>query len=321
MQFTKFLTLRKAIAALDANFIRRQVARLENALSNRGCEFSAENTVVTEEGIFYIDEGTGLTGKVAMYVGDFLIPLDVRLPSKKNLRASYDDKEMLDSFHQYHLLRCNVLSRAETNGWKEPFRVTQRSDGTFYYRLLAQKNFGAAPPELFQEIEAQKLYVCKNCLLKVNSLLEGIAEYEQESFEPKYFFDIDFSGSWCRYAPREGEEDEFLADINPSDWRTICDTRKAQVSYHCESCDVDLSRATYQKFLHIHRSSHSVKSSAYVRLECLCIACLSEKYQHEHVKEMPEYFEFLQEVGLRKPEDQAPAVEPSPDATTEPNEH
>jgi len=291
MQFTRFLKLRKAVADLDRNFIVRQVARIENDLYGRGKAFSPNDTIITEEGIFYIDEHSGLTAKVALYGCNFLVPRGTPLPNKKLLSGRYEEKNVIDSFDVYHLLRCNELTRSQTNSWDREYRVTQRTDGTFYYRLLIQEKDESL--EVFQEIEDQKLYVCKNCLLKVNSLLEGIAEYEREPFEPKYFFDVDFAGSWCRYASNL-REDEFLGDINPSDWEHICNTRKAQVSYHCESCDSDLSPPSYQKYLWIHRTSYPTRNVAYVRLECLCMACISEKDTYAHLRETPEYEQFLQ---------------------------
>lgn len=300
MKLTKFVKLRRAIANLDGNFIGTKIAKLEDHLTKRGQELEPQNTALTQEGIYYIDEETGMTTKVVLYIADQQIA-KAHNTKDKLIQHGYDDRDIINQFQEYHILRCNILTHAASRGWKDHYRIAQRPDGTFYYRIVRESDGAVSERKVYQEIENQKLFMCRNCLLKVNSLLKGRREFDRELFELKYFFDTDFIGSWCRYEPSSTEKG-VLANIYPKDWEEICRIRRAQVQYQCEECNVDLSDPALRKFLHVHQTDHLKKKMAYVRLECLCISCMADQAAHSHLKETPEYKRYVK--GMHQLESQ-----------------
>lgn len=291
MKFTKFLKLKQAIANLDVNFILNKIAKLEDHLTKHGQLLEPDNTAVTEEGIYYISPESGMATKVVLYIADHAMKL--QMPANGELYVDgYSDAETIDKLHEYHIVRCNTLSHAERQGWKEPFRIAQRPDGTFYYRIIKKSKKPNAETEIYQEIENQRLFICPNCLVKVSSLLEGVEELTKETFKLRFFFDVDFTHGWCRYEKRS-DDVGVLADIYPKDWQEISRIRKEQMNYQCEACHMDLSHPVLKKYLYVHHTDHLKRQVGYVKLECLCIACLAEQPARSHLKDQPEYIEFL----------------------------
>lgn len=281
MKMTSFRRLRNAIFALDFNFLRNSATELSDALGGSGLEFDPNCCVVTEEGIYYITERTGMATKVALYLSEqYLEPH--RFTMHRVGKHGYEDPETIEKFNHYHVLRCNELTQHEFDGWPGPFRIVQRQDEGFYYRiesLTGRKN----NKEVFQEIDDQRLLVCKNCLIKVNSLLGKDSELSREEFTLKHFLDAGFQATWIKSKRRK---DSFggMGNIHPRDLEIISAIRKAQAGYICEQCNTDLSAPDLQCFAFIHNTDFLQNKMSYNRLQCLCVGCIAELPGGEHVK-------------------------------------
>jgi hypothetical protein len=291
-KLTRFFKLKKAIRGLDHNYLFKKIAELEENLSNKGKKLEPENTAITQEGIFYIHPESGMATKAVLYEADHRMKLPAA-PKQDLYLTGYNDPLVINKFHKYHLVRCNLLVENEKNGWSDSYRLAQRAFPSFYYRIVTAKKGKISSEDVYQEIENQKLLICQNCFMKINSLLEGVSELKRESFELKYFFDVDFFAAWCRYGEYVQEEGT-MVKMYPKDWEEICRVRKEQVQHFCEGCETDLSDSRLKKYLHVHPTDHVRQKVGYVKLQCLCLACLADLPNRDYIKETPEYEEFMQ---------------------------
>lgn len=282
MRLTRFFKLRQALADLDVNYVANKIAEIESCLSQRGKDLEPENTAFTQEGIYYIHPESGMATRVVLYNPDQRLDLKTK-PKHEKYKNGYTDEKTYKNFNTYHLLRCNSITDAELNGWKESFRIVQRSEPNFYYRLVREGADVITDKDIYQEIESQKLQICQNCFWKIHSLLEGVHDFQRESFELRYFFDVDFFGAWCRYG--DIEEDGSLSLMCPKDWQEISRIRKEQVQHHCEGCQNDFSDPRLRHYLHVQPTDHQKRNVGYVKLQCLCVECLSDQPGRKRIRE------------------------------------
>lgn len=297
MKLTKFRRLRKAIEALDVNLIGRTIRGLEEQLISRGLILEPQNVAITQEGIFYIEPQSGVATKVVAYLGDF--GTTFTKAQKANLSPNgYHDHDSIGQFHPYHIMRCNTLAQAEREGWPETYRVTKRTDGSFYFRIVNEHLPKGGTREIYQEIDRQPLYICSYCLWKVTSILVGAQGTKREQFNLQQFFDVNVIRSWNSRGLLS-KDHGFTTDMYPADWLEITRIRKEQVSHCCESCFVDLSDKKMQHYLHVHPTDHIEGQEGYVKLECLCLGCLADLPEYASMKERPELVEYLKELNRR----------------------
>jgi hypothetical protein len=194
----------------------------------------------------------------------------------------YEEPEVIERLPQYHILRCNTLTQYEMQGYPEGTRIVQRSDGGFYTHvstMMGRRN----PEEVYQDLENQRLPICKNCLVKMNSLIEGLNVFTVRSFRIQDFFDAGFQATWCNRGQYSKERGAF-ADIYPKDWLAIAALRKEQAQYICEDCDADLSDPHHRGRTFIHSSDHRSGKISYSKLRCVCEVCAQE---HARVRSGP----------------------------------
>lgn len=278
MKFSRFVKLKRAIASLDTAFLAKKIAELEQCLHNEGQELEAENTAVTEEGVFYINPESGMATKVVLYISDHVTKLPNK-PKREQYATGYTQRNDIERLHPYHLLRCNTLSKAEFDGWGPGYRIAQRFENDFFYRFVRATKAAVTDDDVYQEISGQRLFLCHNCFVKINSLLAGVSGFSRESFKPETFFNVDFFRSWCRHGDYSRGIGS-LDNIYPKDWERISAIRKEQVLYHCESCNQDYSDPEDQRHLFVVPSDHFKKKISYVRLQCLCASCLGDQTGH-----------------------------------------
>lgn len=296
MKLSKFLKLKQAISRLDLNLIAKRILKLDEHLQKHGLALEPENTAMTEEGIFYIEPETGMATKVVLYIAGDCVSLEKHF-EKEICATGCSDEPTLKTMHPYHILRCNTLRQSEQQGWKENYKITQRTTGSFYYCLVNEK------AKAYQEIENQKLLICENCFTKVTSILTGIRGSDREKFMLQRFFDVDFIHSWNSYHVLPKERG-FLTGIYPDDWLEICRIKKQQVDYHCEACLMDLSHPLFKKYLYVQSTDHIKRQVGYIKLECLCISCMAEQASGQDLKETSAYRQYmeLRNQGQRKDE-------------------
>lgn len=275
MKLTQFIKLRHALTNLDLRFFARKTEELEERLGAQGQPWEPDNTAITEEGIFYINPESGMTTKVVLYQADQFLTRQ-ELAAAENEESGAFQRKLSSNLNPYHLLRCNALTKASSEGATEGYKIAQRLDASFYYRFLKPPGRGESSAEVYREAMSQKLLICPNCFFKVTSLLVGVKDLTIETFVLEKFFNVDFFRSWSRYGER-AKGGSSLASMYPKDWEVITKIRKDQVQYHCEGCGADLSSRTAQKGLRINPIDHTKRKIRYVRLQCLCPECFESQ--------------------------------------------
>ena len=298
MKLTKFPKLKRALECLDPEHIAKKLSRLDAELRNHGLRFDAQNTAVTQEGIFYIEPGSGIATKVIAYIPEYQVKLTTE--QIRNLAPEgYSDKGSLEQFSRYHLVRCNTLANAAKTGWAEPYRLSRRTEGKFHYRILEKTESRKIQPKVYQEIENQQLQICPNCFVKVASILVTDPSLVREEFDATVFFDVDHLRSWNSLGLLS-KDVGFTKDMLPNDWLEICRIRMAQVHYHCEYCFDDLSDPDLRPFLVVHSVDHVENRQGYVKVQCLCLACVAEIPGFEHVKQRRELHIYKKYLELHR---------------------
>ena len=307
MRLTKFRRLRRAVEALSPHTVTRRIAALEEQLQSRGIPLEAQNTAITQEGIFHIDGSTGIATKVLLYNSEFEKDLT---KAQQALLApqGYGDSSSIEKFSPFHIMRCNALTSAAKQGWADGYRLSKRTSGRFFFRLLSKEAGKDGQKQVYQELEDQELYICKNCHWKVTSILVEARDAQREKFPLKKFFDVNFMRSWNSHGLLS-KDYGFTKDMYPEDWLEICRVRRKQCGFCCENCSTDLSLEPLQRFLHVSPVDVVAGHEGYVRLECICIACLAEQEQFAHLrrsKELSEYAALLKDPKVRPPRAEQP---------------
>ncbi|MCB0352912.1 MAG: hypothetical protein KDD64_05280 [Bdellovibrionales bacterium] len=286
MRLTKFNRLRKAVAELNTRHVGEVADELRRILGGDGKTFRSEDTAITEEAIFYIEPRSGMATKVVMYIPEQKVEFeDLELADVR--KEGYVEDSIVEQFHPYHLMKCNILTWEENRKWPDPYRIAQRKDGQFRYRLITEVEGRA----FHQDIPNQKLFLCQNCLLKINSLLKEVKEFKREKFELREYFDAGFEASW-RPKGSYSRDRGALSTLTPEDWTKVSRVRKAQVGFICEECGFDLSKRELQRYTHTYATDHLQDKVSYIQLRCLCMGCRASKADGEPYTRRRSYQDF-----------------------------
>ncbi|MFN8391693.1 MAG: hypothetical protein U0136_15500 [Bdellovibrionota bacterium] len=289
MHLTRFLKLRKAVEGLDSHFIRTKLHDLDRSLKGQGLPLSPADTAITQEGIFYVEPITGIATKVVAYRATLTTPSNPKR-NLKNPNKPYVAPQEIEKLGPYHLMRCNILTDAEKEGWPLEYTLSRRLSGSFPFRIVGQPR-GKSKPEIYQSIDEQQLYVCSNCLWKASSILGPGKAPKRDAFNIQDFFDVNKARSWNSLGAL-AKDFGFMKNMYPEDWFEISKIRKRQINFHCEYCYRDLSAPHLQRYLHVHPTDHVENAEGYVRLECLCVACLADLPGYSDLKHHADFGAF-----------------------------
>ena len=204
------------------------------------------------------------------------------------------DQYVLDSYElvdpeqlcKFHVADCSTLKTMRSQNRYDRYVVATRTDGKFIVNFLV----GGRIHDKGEGIEC-RLYVCKNCLKKLNYKnyrRTPKKEEIRESFDLKAFFEI--YGSQIISKPTDTDK---TAPVNEysSDWRQIARDYKEKVGWRCEECNIDLREG--KEFLAVHHINALKNDNGDENLRALCLHCHAEQFQHQHIKSSPKYKKFL----------------------------
>ena len=197
-----------------------------------------------------------------------------------------DSYELIDPEHlcKFHVADCQTLSQMRRQGRYDRYVVATRSDGNFTVNFLDGGRL------IKEEVEC-RLYVCKNCLYKLNYSKYRNKKTQQneirESFDLNEFFEM--YGSQITNKPT-GTDITAPVDQYPSNWPQIARHYKEKVGWKCEECEIDLRER--EGFLEVHHINLKHDNNEQ-DLRALCIGCHAEQFQHQRIKSTPKYKAFL----------------------------
>ena len=228
---------------------------------------------ITPDEIETADDGTlEYAGrKVAVYIRD--------------IRAQYVPIDSTrEKLPRFHVADCDTLRDMRRSNRYERYVVTSRTDGKFIVNFLQDQ---------VEEAE-RRLYVCKNCLDRLNyngyrrrgnAGRDAIRDYfDLSAFFEKY-------DSQITRAPTHTDITAPLNTYSPN-WNQISHRYKETRNWECEECGVNLGDK--RKFLHVHHINGQKYDNNDKNLLSLCIRCHANKPQHHQIRSDPDYKEYMQ---------------------------
>ena len=214
--------------------------------------------------------------KVVVYIRDQYAPSDAT-------------REQLCKFH---VADCVTLQEMRRSNRYERYVVTNRTDGKFIVNFLAESWYR----DKEEEVE-RRLYVCKNCLRRLN--YNGYKSYYgyQKKNEIRESFDLrEFFERYGSQITREPTHTDLTAPLNtyPPNWDQISYKYRLKQKWKCEECGVNLRFRNRQKFLHVHHINGQKHDNNDKNLLSLCIGCHANKPQHHQLRSHPDYKEYMQ---------------------------
>jgi hypothetical protein len=85
----------------------------------------------------------------------------------------------------------------------------------------------------------------------------------------------------------------------PNNWVAISNELKRQLRFQCQqsSCRIEVGYE-HKNYLHVHHKNGLKNDCSSENLVCLCIRCHAEQPNHSHIKNLPEYVEFISRFKL-----------------------
>lgn len=192
-----------------------------------------------------------------------------------------------ESDPKFHVANCRTLKDMRHNNRFGRYVVANKETGSFTVRTKQGR----------RTIE-KRLQVCQNCLdyLRFESFElqwgEGQRQKTVREFSIKRFFEL-YSKTFHYDIPLH---DETTAPENryPTDFDKISTRIRIERGWRCEGegCGVVPSEHKHRKYFHVHHVDGQKNNNASSNLKVLCIHCHAQQFQHNHMRALPEYFEF-----------------------------
>lgn len=283
MELTRFENLGASIRLLGGSKV---TAELVKALELGVKDADPNDVVAGDSGIFFLSDEGALTRVLVNIVDKSTSSRYVTAKQRALIESGkFDDDELVESLHKYHLVRCKTIERAEEQGWRDKYKLSHRADGRFYYRFLANN-------EVIAERKDQRLLVCKNCLSAAAAADAIGRPASREDFKPNDFLNA-LEGNKVVGLPDRGEfAEQSVPNKYARDWRLIANALKRRKNFRCEGLNCpsrDLSDRASRRFLHAHHKDLDKTNNDFSNLEALCIYCHAQEPGHEHMKLSPDY--------------------------------
>ena len=203
-------------------------------------------------------------------------------------RPRSSDPEKLNKFH---VSDCSTLQQMWRQGRYERYVVATRSDGLFIVNFLGAYGHGS------QEDNVEcRLYVCKNCLTRLNYRGYCRRRYEQDDIRNTFKLD-EFFERYASEITRVPTETDTSASLNEytSDWDQVSRRYKEMMGWRCEVCLINLR--DMPEFLDAHHINGLRNDNNDENLRALCVGCHAEQPQQQHIKPTPRYRRYEQWRG------------------------
>jgi hypothetical protein len=201
--------------------------------------------------------------------------------------AEYGERSGLP---KYHLAFCRTLDQMRKNKRWSRYVVANRDDGKFAINLIGDTSRALI----------ERLSICQNCLEKIswkgfhNELTRIQRQKFVEEFRLQEFFEK-FPRDLISVKPEKTSDTAPLNDY-PSNWPDISEAFKQKNGHRCMKCRLEL-KGLKSRYLHVHHVNGQKNECQDSNLEVLCIRCHADEPLHSHMKDLPDYKNFLATFG------------------------
>lgn len=225
-------------------------------------------------------------GEVDIPFSEIKINLDdtLELFGKKILVYIRDQRGGYYSQYKFHISNCSTLKDAQKNNKYDKYVASVNTTNIFNVNIIHGNSI-----EKNKEV---KMSVCKNCLSKLN-FNNYKTDYGKKNEIFKNFELEDFFNQYQNQSIVKPKYNSVTAPLNnyTSDFKDIADNLKKSKNYCCEVCNINLSES--KKFLHVHHLDGMKNNNKSDNLKVLCIGCHSKEPAHSHMKNLPDYVEYI----------------------------
>lgn len=179
---------------------------------------------------------------------------------------------------KFHLSNCDTLQKMWQRKRSDRYVVSTRHDGIFRIKITSDG-------QTWQDND-YSLYVCKNCLSKLNwNGYSGATASRKIGIFDKFglpaFFET-YPNSPITYTPTFND---VTAPVNEysRDFSEISTRYRESVGWTCEKCHSNLSDKEFRRYLHVHHVDGAKNNNAHGNLRALCVQCHGQQDMHGHL--------------------------------------
>lgn len=192
---------------------------------------------------------------------------------------------------RYHLAFCSTLEQMQKQSRFARYVVAQTTSGEFTINIINNKNITS---------HSEKLKVCQNCLSKIEwKGFNRNISYTEKKNRVEDFSLSDFFDEYPRdLIQKKPSYTSITAPINnyPDNWEDLSKKIRKQRGNKCEVCGIHLS-GSKAKYLHVHHRNGIKNDNINSNLEVTCIRCHANKPKHQHIKNSPDYKDFISQYN------------------------
>ena len=256
------------------------------------------NVVFGDSGLFLVTPAGDLT-RVVVHLSNYNISYHDGIRGKLTSEGVVSEKLIMEELHKYHVLNCPTLRTAAEEGWKDLYKMSRKTDGTFVY------NFNNNNKTL-REVKNQKLFLCGHCyriLRKSSSDFPMNLSAPRGNFNLKSFLELSLETSFSGFTENDNYADHVSPNVygSDTDWRKISAAYRDKVGWRCEEFNCpspDLSSPNLRRYLHVHHKNRNKSDMSIGNLSALCIYCHANQPQHGHMKPGKDYKNYVHIRGL-----------------------
>lgn len=238
---------------------------LEKLTSQDGLDISIDDLAILSDGTLAYKDS-----RVILYIRD------ISIMGKKEIQP------------RFHLANCKTLRQMRENNRFERYVISTRTDGHFNLNLIQGQNINS---------KLSKLDICQNCLdfLTFNGFIMSWPQLKRHKIVKQFKIDNFFEQYPKSLHSRLPENTSLTAPLNiyTDDFTKISQKLRKDSGWTCQSCGSNFSVPSKKEWLHVHHINGLKHDNDRSNLAVLCIGCHAAQPNHGHMKNNPNYKEFI----------------------------
>lgn len=247
---------------------------LEKLTSASGLDISADELVILNDGTLAYKNT-----RVILYIRDITV---------------YGSQEIQPRFH---LANCTTLQKMKDYKRFDRYVVSINTNGRFDLNIIKS--------QIKTKRENCELSVCQNCLslLNFDGFLIGWPKTKREIFVKQFTIEHFFEKYPRSLHVTNPTYNSGNAPLNnyTEDFNAISIKIREHHKWICQQCWIDLSDIKQRHWLHVHHINGLKYDNNPENLQCICVKCHADKPNHNHMKQLPEYSNFMAHYYGKKP--------------------